>query len=750
MKKSIIGQTKESRLVVWKMGILLLLLILLGVLLFLKKGEAFDPDVYSENYVTVDEVKAEVSFSIYTAEEWDTFFDAFQKDYLTEEMTKALLVKIGAGDYITYTGSSGKKSVSREEWNEIYCQLLDFFDTEKRVTKKTVLVLGKMEAEPENVIFTNEGDLYTGLPADYFTEWHAYDVYYLEENCIGIAGSSEEEAVVSNAYLKNATQEMVTFLFDGGEYGCSIEGLDDGIQTGVCDLVFCSGTLTSIRQKQDSIQGKLLSYDNETIEIEGYGKIRHMGRLPVYMTMGEAVEKSISDVVLGNMEVSYIIGQEEVCAILISNPAKIEDIRVLLLAEDGTKFRNNVFLKCDTDARLEAGSIEETITPGTVICAADYVQDANVTLRIIPETEQGKIYLCNEAGETVSNGYYGTMETRWYTEGYAVVNSVPFETYLYAVVPSEMPSSYAPEALKAQAVCARSYAYIQLMRADLAAYGAHINDSTSYQVYNKVPQSEASVAAVDATQNQVMTYQDQVIEAYYFSTSMGYTDTAAVWNAADDPAYGYLKSVSLGQKEYEGDLSTEGGFKAYLHTDFPAYDSDIKFYRWQAVADYTDQTAKILEIMKNRHSVSAENVIYYESDGVTETDSCELFGELNGLAVDERSNAGSILKLRLTFENGVAEIKSEYNIRKILGCGMQTLQFRDGSSREDMTILPSAAVTVEKQPDGTYLLDGGGYGHGLGMSQNGANGLAKAGYDYKEILNFFYNEVTIEDMSVKP
>ena len=87
------------------MGILLLLLVLLGVLLFLKKGEAFDPDVYSENYVTVDEVKAEVSFSIYTAEEWDTFFDAFQKDYLTEEMTKALLVKIGAGDYITYTGS---------------------------------------------------------------------------------------------------------------------------------------------------------------------------------------------------------------------------------------------------------------------------------------------------------------------------------------------------------------------------------------------------------------------------------------------------------------------------------------------------------------------------------------------------------------------------------------------------------------------------------------------------------------------
>ena len=95
------------------------------------------------------------------------------------------------------------------------------------------------------------------------------------------------------------------------------------------------------------------------------------------------------------------------------------------------------------------------------------------------------------------------------------MNSVPFETYLTAVVPSEMPSTYEKEALKAQAVCARSYAYIQLMRADLAAFGAHINDSTSYQVYNKVEAAEASRQAVEETKHEVMTYADEVIEAYY-------------------------------------------------------------------------------------------------------------------------------------------------------------------------------------------------------------------------------------------
>lgn len=52
-------------------------------------------------------------------------------------------------------------------------------------------------------------------------------------------------------------------------------------------------------------------------------------------------------------------------------------------------------------------------------------------------------------------------------------------------------------------------------------------------------------------------------------------------------------------------------------------------------------------------------------------------------------------------------------------------------------MLPSAFSTVEKQEDGTYLLSGGGYGHGLGMSQNGANGMAKAGMGYQDILNYF-------------
>lgn len=66
-----------------------------------------------------------------------------------------------------------------------------------------------------------------------------------------------------------------------------------------------------------------------------------------------------------------------------------------------------------------------------------------------------------------------------------------------------------------------------------------------------------------------------------------------------------------------------------------------------------------------------------------------------------------------------------------------------------MTILPSAFVSLVKEADETYTLYGGGYGHGLGMSQNGANGLAKTGMSYQDILHFFYKDVSITSLTEK-
>ena len=386
---------------------------------------------------------------------------------------------------------------------------------------------------------------------------------------------------------------------------------------------------------------------------------------------------------------------------------------------------------------------------GTLLDVSTWFTERDDTFSIQPATENGKIFLCDEAGNTISNGYSGSVEVRRYEEGYTVVNSVPFETYLTAVVPSEMPSTYEKEALKAQAVCARSYAYIQLMRADLAAFGAHINDSTSYQVYNKVEAGEASRQAVEETKHEVMTYADEVIEAYYFSTSMGYTDTAEVWNLEEMENYGYLKKVCLNTPETDIDLSDEKTFLDYIRKPQTGFDSEIKYYRWSAQADFNGKEAGIRQILENRHSISPRNVIYYESNGKNETDSMADFGKLKGIEVEKRSASGSILTLRLSYEHGMVKVFSEYNIRKVLGLGAANIAYQDGSESAEVTILPSAFASLVNEADETYTLYGGGYGHGLGMSQNGANGLAKTGMNYQDILHFFYKDVSITSLTEK-
>lgn len=728
------------------LGLLLLLAAILMILLLKREKEA-DEKGYSSKQVSVAEVSEELCFGIYAEENWKDFFSIFHKEHLTGGMLMQLLERLGVDDYVKVSAQNERRAVTREEWNLVYEQILDYLDMEEEVQKEQILVLDMMQAEGGTVIITNRGDYYTALPASYFEKWNAYEIYRRKEQCLGILGISQEEAVISNAYLKESREDGITFLYGGTQYEKEIEAQDELVMTGVCDFVFVNGGIQTVRMKKDSIEGNLLSYDEDTIEIEGYGKINHAGKIPVYQTYGEVTETSISNVVLGNMKVEYVTGENQICAILITRPAEIEDIRVLLLAEDGGNFRSELYLKCTTPFMVKCGAREETVDADTVVSAADYLPaGAQDTLTVTPEGE-GQMIVCDAAGTALSNGYDGSMEIRLYEEGYTLVNQLPFETYLCAVVPSEMPSSYASQALCAQAVCARSYAYRQLLRADLAQYGAHINDSTSYQVYNKIAPTKQSIAAVYDTAGKILTYRGEPVEAYYYSTSMGYTDTAEVWNAENMEHYGYLKSVSLLETPYDGNLADEASFYEYITKPAVGYDSNMKYFRWIGKADYHEKTGEINQILESRRAASPRNILYYEADGVTETDSIGQMGDLLEISVAQRSGAGSILALKLRYETGMVIVKTEYNIRKVLGCGVQEMVYQDGSRNENVTMLPSAVCALTPQEDGTVLLQGGGYGHGLGMSQNAANGMAQAGMNYEEILQYFYQDIKIEQMT---
>lgn len=730
-----------------------MILIIAAIALFLFFGvwkEGFDEQKRSDEYVAINEVQQGLSFFVYSKDEWTQFFGKYKEDYLTREMVCGLLKQMGVSEVITFEETRLKTAVTRADWYMIYNELLMYLDIEHVVSEKEILVLSIEQLEEGLKLYTNEGIIDASFPAGYFSEWKSYNVYLIGEDCVGITGETNSEHAILNTYISEVNVSDISFLYNGKTYTKELNLGGQELTEGVVDLIVKDGEIITISQKQDYIVGHLLSYDATTIEVEGYGKVAHQGRVPVYQVYDEVKEVAISDIIIGNMEVKYIVGVNEVCAIILTAPPEISRVRVLLLADGGGKFRESVYLTSDSNMVVTYGKETMQYSAGTVIDAVSYANSSNETLIVAPDATEGYVYLCNENGKKLSNPYSGQLEVRKYENGYCVVNDVPFETYLYSVVPSEMPSNYQPEALKAQAVCARSYAYIQVMRADLAAFGAHINDSSSYQVYNNIAKTAASIKAVDETAGKVMLYDGDVVEAYYFSTSMGYTDTVEVWNVRDTVPYGYLKQACLNQTEFAGDLSTEEGFKEYLNTEVSGYDSNIRFYRWKMICeDYTAFEEEICNLLAQRKEAANRHITYYDksvSGDDTEVSKMQKFGKMLGIEVAKRSTSGSIVELKVDFENGYAIVKNEYNIRKVLGTTAKKITYQNGSSAEWTSLIPSAFCTVERQEDGTYLLSGGGYGHGLGMSQNGANGLAKNGYNYEEILHFFYQDIELVNM----
>ena len=103
-------------------------------------------------------------------------------------------------------------------------------------------------------------------------------------------------------------------------------------------------------------------------------------------------------------------------------------------------------------------------------------------------------------------------------------------------------------------------------------------------------------------------------------------------------------------------------------------------------------------------------------------------------------------KLTVNFENGKVDILDEYSIRIVLGCAIESVTWKDGSS-DVISVLPSSYFAVTASENEKYTLCGGGYGHGIGLSQNGAKGMAEKDYTYEQILEKFYNQTELTDLA---
>ena len=699
---------------------------------------------YAEEYVQVKELPALLDFYYFTREEWEEKIKEQEfGEIVTPEMVAWICQQTGSTEYISLDEDAA--AIDRAGWNAVYEQLLDLLDEADTVCIADEVIL-KRETDALVCASGTYGFHLEELETEPMT---AMSFYIKDGNIIGIHSLKSSQAALPNVYIKSVQDGNLEFLTKGEQFTLPLAIEDPNrVEGRVCDLLWKDGTVAKVQVKEDTIQGDLIAVNEDTIEIEGYGPISRSAELPVYKTYGTVEEKELSDIVIANMQVKYVVAAERVEAVLLEKPAQLSRIRVLLLAEDGGAYRGDVCIRSNTPASAAQNEAVTEIAADTPVKASELFAEGVTGVRITPSAEAGELFLCDMSGNAVSKGYQGSLELRKYPEGFTVVSELPIEQYLCAVVPSEMPSRYEPEALKAQAICARSYAYIQLERGDYAAFGAHVDDSTNYQVYNKQDREEKTTAAVWDTAGIVMRFQGETAEAYYFSTSAGVTGNGDAWNLTADPKYGYLRNGMVKEGGGEPDLSSEEAFAQFIAApDAAFYESAMPYFRWSAVADYSSKEVqkKIREILTARKERTPQDIVYLDAKK-KQAEGMDGFGKLKSICIEKRSTNGVILQLKLQYKKGTVLVGNEYNIRALLGAGVKELVLADGSKRES-ALLPSAYTTLTPSENKTYSLAGGGYGHGIGMSQNGAGAMAAEGKTCAEILQFFFSGIELETIS---
>lgn len=589
-------------------------------------------------------------------------------------------------------------------------------------------------------------------------------VFVCEQEILFIADLATEKIVIHNVWIKQGTGTGVDTFINGLDKSFSAKyKLSSDIEKVVGDITIENQKIVQISVKPDMIRGKVLRSGEDFIEVEGYGDIPLDENYKIYKIFGELSMEPTGSILVGYENTDFIVSQGRISAALITGSIKAKNIRVLIRTSSFKDIRHEkVEFTANSDFTLSNNDTETSYKKGDVVSVepgSELLAGGRITIK--PVSEDAKIELSSIERSYGKPKYRGTIEIVESEGSLLIVNELPLEEYLYAVIPSEMPTYYGIEALKVQAVCARSYAYIHLMANSLNTYGAHVDDSVSYQVYNNIAENEDSILAVKDTYGKVIKYEDKVITAYYFSTSSGHTAPASsVW--AYDVDYPYIVGkLLLVEEEGEGsepvsdaeelyaDLSSEETFRSFMEAkDFKTYDSGFNWYRWKVTMDVSDIKKVIDSNLKKRYNAKSELILTMTKEAkdgeeaVFESIPVDTVGDVVDIQVLKRESSGILSELLIVGTKNTIKVYKEYNIRALLAPAYDVLTRQDDTKVENLSVLPSAFFVMDKNMEGKKLssitLTGGGYGHGVGMSQNGVKALTDAGKKYEEITSYFY------------
>ena len=314
------------------------------------------------------------------------------------------------------------------------------------------------------------------------------------------------------------------------------------------------------------------------------------------------------------------------------------------------------------------------------------------------------------------------------TTTFNLVNMVEVEEYLKGVVPNEMPVTFGLEALKAQSVAARNYV---LSPRTKASPNYDVVDSVASQVYfGANTEKPLATQAVKETEGIVALYGWDLILAQYSSTAGGYTESYS--NAFSDPKTKefpskekpYLKAQPdiIGQEP----LNTEEAASRYYKSKPDAYDIRSPYFRWEREWTPEEFRNSIQTTLPAQSATGFIKPAFYKGEKV---------GEIKEIRVNKRGDSGKIIEMEIVTSNNTYKIQKELVIRRLIT--------KDGKA------LPSANVVFENITDdnGNLILIkayGGGFGHGVGMSQFGAGFMGNELHKpFDNILQHYYTDITL-------
>ena len=422
-------------------------------------------------------------------------------------------------------------------------------------------------------------------------------------------------------------------------------------------------------------------------------------------------------------------------------------MRVKLKSSDNTSYEHaQVVITCPDTFHLQSGTKEQIFTGGqsvTITPQHPFFQEGHIRVA----SEGGYVTIDSILRRGICHEYEGVLDLYAGEQGILIVNELPLEAYVSKVVPSEMPASYGIEAAKLQAVCARTYAYERILhQKTIDSYGSYVDDSVDYQVYNSAGYQEISAQGAMQTAGVIMMRDGEPIVPYYFSTSCGYTSDNLAWSG--NQTLPYLISLNLTGQANQ-DMTDEAIATASLQDwDAPGLESGMAWYRWRC--EISLETLQMLFLQRLPTLRADQSACVQVTGGSLET---VIKSSLKSIQVTGRFAGGMASGVQVTYEAGQVTVSGELIIRRLLGAPDRTYQnkSKEGVSLSEGDYLPSAffcLIPVTKEGTvSSYVICGGGNGHGIGLSQNAAYQLLEQGKTWQEILSFFYQGIAFDTIS---